>query len=56
MDQMVFCFISKKKKKKKEKEEEERNRITKKLKKTPKLNIFWVLLMSVFKAFVNGPF
>ena len=46
----------KKKKKKKEKEEEERNRITKKLKKTPKLNIFWVLLMSVFKAFVNGPF
>ena len=57
MDQMVFCFLSqKKKKKKKEKEEEKRNRITKKLKKTPKLNIFWVLLMSVFKAFVNGPF
>ena len=52
---MVFCFLSKKKKKKKE--EEERNRITKKKKKhTPKLNIFWVLLMSVFKAFVNGPF
>ena len=57
MDQMVFRFLSKKKKKKERKIIRRNKQNNKKTKKnTPKLNIFSVPLMSIFKAFVNGPF